>query len=248
MRGLATALRFLTVLPLPGRLGASAEELAGSVFWFPVVGVLIGLGSGGLAWVAFRFAPPAVAAVVVVIALAAVSKGLHLDGLADAADGLLSSRSRERMLEIMKDSHVGVMGVLALLAVLGLKVTALASLGAEWAWVAALLMPVAGRGAMTMLMGTLPYARPEGGLGALFALGKDPVVAGWALVVLLGVGLVAGREMGLMAGGLTAGVAAVFGWHVRRVLGGMTGDTLGAVCELGEVVPVVTMAIWVGAY
>ena len=246
MRGLAAALRFLTVLPLPGRLGASGEELAGSVPWFPVVGVFIGLGAAGVAWLAFRFAPPAVAAVLVVIALAAVSKGLHLDGLADAADGLLSSRTRERMLEIMKDSRIGVMGVLALLAVLGLKVTALASLEPGQAWAAALLMPVAGRCAMTMLMGVLPYARPEGGLGALFALGKNPAPAIWALLVMMGVGLAVGHGMGLVAMGMAAGVAAVFGWQVRRVLGGMTGDTLGAVCEIAEMVPVVAMAMWAG--
>ncbi len=244
MRGLLAALRFLTVLPLPGKVGTSAAELAGSAPWFPVVGLLIGAAAAGFAEGVYLGAPPLVAAVLVVIALGAVSKGLHLDGLADSADGLLSSRNRERMLEIMKDSHLGTMGVLALLAVLGLKVAALASLPPERVWVAALLMPVAGRSTMTMLMGLLPYARPEGGLGGLFPLGRSPWLALGALGALLVVGGAVGREMGLAVAVVAAALALLFGARVQRALGGMTGDTLGATCELGELAAVLTVALW----
>lgn len=112
----------------------------------------------GLAW----GAPPLVSAAVLVVVLAGFSGCLHLDGLADTAEGLLSSRSRERMLEIMQDSHIGVMGVVAIAGVWLLKFAALASVTAQELWAAALLMPVAGRCAMVVQLAILPYARATG--------------------------------------------------------------------------------------
>jgi adenosylcobinamide-GDP ribazoletransferase len=243
VRGLAAALRFLTVLPVPGKLGAEGRDLAAAPVWFPVVGVLIGAVSAGWAWLAYRLAPGPVAAVLVVGGLLAISKGLHLDGLADTADALLSSRTRERMLEIMKDSHVGVMGVGAVVLVLALKITALGALPPERAVLAAFLMPVAGRCAMLMLMGALPYARPEGGLGGFFGMGRRPLLAVWGVVALVGVGVIVGREAGLAAAGGTVLLAALLIWDLRRVLGGATGDTVGASCELAEVIPALVLAV-----
>jgi adenosylcobinamide-GDP ribazoletransferase len=243
VRGLAAAVRFLTVLPLPGRLGTEARDLAAAALWFPVVGALIGAACAGWAWVAYRLAPAPLAAVLVTVGLLAVSKGLHLDGLADTADALLSSRTRERMLEIMKDSHVGVMGVATVVLVLALKITALGSLPPERAVRAAFLMPIAGRCAMLMLMGVLPYARPEGGLGGFFGMGRRPLLALWGVVALAAAGALVGRETGLAAAGVTVLLAALLSWELRRVLGGATGDTVGASCELAEVIPALVWAV-----
>src|SRR5208283_4809952 len=121
MRRFLAAMRFLTVIPFPGNWGADESSLAGSTVFFPVVGLLIGLGAAAVAACAARWLPAGPAAGLVIVALLAVSGGLHMDGLSDSADGLLSARPRERALEIMRDSHVGAMGVIAIVCVLLLK-------------------------------------------------------------------------------------------------------------------------------
>jgi len=94
MKRLVAAIRFLTILPLPGRWGTEEADLAGSVVFFPIVGLLIGAVVAALAFGLVHILPPAVVSVLIVIALAAVSGGLHLDGLSDTADGFLSARWR----------------------------------------------------------------------------------------------------------------------------------------------------------
>ena len=162
MKPLFAAIRFLTILPIPGDWGTAEEDLARSVPWFPVIGLLLGAIAAAAAWGLSFVAPPMVTAAVVVVLLLSFSGCLHADGLADSADGMLSSRPRERILEIMKDSHTGAMGVIAIACVLLLKFAALASLPAERLWPAVLLMPLAGRCAIVVQMSLLPYARPDG--------------------------------------------------------------------------------------
>jgi adenosylcobinamide-GDP ribazoletransferase len=135
------------------------------------------------------------------------------------------------------------MGVVAVVLVLALKITALGSLPPERAVRAAFLMPVAGRCAMLMLMGVLPYARPEGGLGGWFGMGRSPLVTVWGIVALAAAGLLVGREAGVVAAGVTVLLAALMIWELRRVLGGATGDTVGASCELAEVIPALVWAV-----
>ena len=118
MKRFLAAIRFLTILPLPGEWGAAESDLADSVPFFPVVGLLLGGLAAAIAWGMARIAPPMVAAAVIVVAMLSFSGCLHLDGLSDTADGFLSSRNRQRMLEIMKDSHAGAMGVIAVACVL----------------------------------------------------------------------------------------------------------------------------------
>jgi len=125
------ALRFLTIFPVPGPWGSAEEDLARSVPCFPLVGLLLGCLGAAMAWVLGRFHVPAMlAALALVVLLLGFSGCLHLDGLSDSADGLFSSRSRDRMLEIMKDSHVGPMGLVAVLVILLAKFSALASMPA----------------------------------------------------------------------------------------------------------------------
>ncbi len=124
-------------------------------------------------WILDAFLPAQVSVWIAVLLLAALSGGLHLDGLADTADGLFSARSRERMLAIMKDSHIGTMGVLALVFAIGLKVAALSSLTLNARLAVLVLMPLAGRTAMVLMLTTLPYARPDGGLASIFLLKRS---------------------------------------------------------------------------
>jgi adenosylcobinamide-GDP ribazoletransferase len=243
MKSLFAALRFLTALPMPGGFGAGEEELARSPLWFPAVGVLLG-GLAALVARGLNFAPPMPAAAITVLLLVGLSGALHLDGLSDTADGFLSSRPRERILEIMKDSHVGVMGVLAVAGMLLMKTTSIGSIPRA-AWPGALfLMPVAGRCGILLQMAILPYARPEGGLAAIFYRRRTVLPLLIALGV-LGVSAVwvAGWR-GLAAAAVAMVVSLLFSaWSYVRI-GGATGDTLGAACELSELSVAFTLACW----
>lgn len=114
MNSFLAALRFLTILPIPGRRGHAPDDLRRSLWSFPLVGLLLGGMTGGIFWAVGPYLPPPIAAVLAVLVLLSWSGGLHLDGVADCGDAFFSSRSRERMLEIMRDSRIGAMGVIGL--------------------------------------------------------------------------------------------------------------------------------------
>lgn len=234
MRRFPAAIRFLTILPLPGKSDNAPEVIAASAGFFPIVGLLIGGAMAGLAIGLWSLFPPQVASVLLVTAMLAVSGGFHLDGLSDTADGFLSSRPRDRILEIMKDSHVGAMGVIAILCVLLLKITALATLPGSVVWKAALLMPVAGRCALVVGINALPSARSDGGLGKMFCENRSILQTLWAMAVLLAAGWMISKWTGLIAAAASLIVIALFFAQCYRKIGGSTGDTLGASCELAE--------------
>ncbi len=244
MSRLWTAIRFLTILPLPAGWGEDPADLGRSTSAFPIVGILVGAVAAGWAWGTGVLFPDPVAGVLVVILLMAASGGLHMDGLSDTADAFFSSRPRERMLEIMKDSHIGAMGVMAIVSVFALKAAALAGLSQEVRWRTAFLMPVAGRCALVISMAILPYARPEGGLGTLFFQRRPRIAAIWALLVLGLMGWALGEMRGLIAAGGSVVLTLLLALYVYRKIGGATGDTLGATCEVVECVPALTFVAW----
>ncbi len=246
MKRLLATIRFLTILPTPGGRSDTVDVLAGTIAFFPLIGVLIGAAAAGLAvalWLLFAAAPP-VASVLVVTALVAVSGGLHLDGLADTADGFFSSRPKERILEIMKDSHIGTFGTTAIFCVLALKVAALSGLPAAdgAVWRAVFLMPLAGRCAMVVSMRILPSTTPGAGLGSVFCENGSTIGMLWALTVLGTAGWLLLGNAGLLAGAAAVVVTLLFSAQCYRKIGGATGDTLGATCELAEAAVAVTLA------
>ena len=243
MRRFLAAIRFLTILPVPGPLGTAEADLAGSVPFFPIVGLLIGAVAAAAAYGLSLCAPPLISAAAIVVLLTGVGGGLHADGLADTADGLLSHRPRERALEIMKDSRTGAMGVLAIVCVLGTKFAALASIAPWNLWAAALLMPLAGRCAMVVHMALLPYVRAEG-LATVFYKRRPRYSAVWAVAVLAGASGAMFGLKGLVLAAICLAVTLVLaGWCYRRI-GGATGDTFGAACEIVETVPALVVAMW----
>lgn len=241
MRQFIAALRFLTVFPIPWNMGTDPADLSQSVKFFPWVGLLLGCLAAILGNLLSHVFPVWPTSALLVIAMASVSGGLHLDGLSDAADGLMSSRPRERILEIMRDSHVGVMGVLVIVGDLLIRFACLASLSHEALWKVLLLAPVAGRSSLIIGMAVLPYVRTEGGLGTLFyqtRSWKTGLLAVFFLLLLSGI--VAGGI------GIWAGLTAILGvlalsFHCYRKIGGATGDTLGASCEIAEVLQILVM-------
>lgn len=231
---LGEALRFLTVIPQPWLPPMSERSTAVAIPWFPAAGLLIGALLLPVGWLGSLFWNDLVVAALLVVAWGAITGGLHLDGLSDTFDAVLSWRPPARKLEIMKDSRIGAMGALALIAVLLLKVALLAGAGAGW-WQAVLLAPVLGRWADCYGIFRFPAAS-EGGLGRMFhdqVQRLDVVIAtGTALAAAL---LVAGLA-GLVALLLVWAVAHLLAHWWTRDLGGLTGDTYGALCEIGEVV------------
>ncbi len=229
-----TALRFLTIFPVRFGIEGDADRFPVSVAYFPLVGVIIGLSAASFCLLLQNILPQMVVVCLLLIFLAAISNFLHLDGLADSADGLFSSRNREKSLEIMKDSRVGAMGVIALIFLLLMKFSALVSVDREELILAAFMMPVAGRMALLFGLTTEQYARKEGGLGALFysPLYRKAAFC-WGTVFLLSLLFWKGvTGIALLAS--LAAVLVAFNGKCRRHLGGSTGDTLGAQCELAE--------------
>lgn len=236
MRGFFAALQFLTVFSLPGGFSSSEEALKKAPPFFPLVGLLVGVVVASIDWSLGSLFPVLVRSVLAVILLIAFSGALHTDGLADTADGLLSSRPRERMLEIMRDSRTGPMGVVAIVLVVALKIAAIASLPASARFWTLLLIPVAGRSALIVVMATLSYARPEG-LVAIFRLARPRLLLSGTFLFLAVVGWGAAGKTGLAAGVFSFLFTLLFTIYLRRKIGGFTGDTLGAACELTELIP-----------
>lgn len=242
MNRFLAAFRFLTILPVPGKKGHSESDLAASLVYFPVIGLLLGLTTGGLSLLLWTWFPPMIVAVLTVTILLAFSGGLHMDGLCDSADGFFSSRPRVQMLQIMRDSRVGAMGVIAIVLVLGLKITALASLDENSLPRTVLLMPVAGRCSLLILMAVLPYARPAGGLASLFYTHSSRAAACWSVGLLFLTGWLAAGSAGVITGMFVITFVLLFAAYCGRKIGGATGDTLGAGCELAETVVALVLA------
>jgi adenosylcobinamide-GDP ribazoletransferase len=233
------ALRFLTILPVPGMPPTPEHGLARAIACFPVAGAVIGVVLGLAGWLAGHFWGPATHAALVVVAWGVLTAGLHLDGLSDTFDAVMSWRPRERKLEIMRDSRIGAMGALALVAVLGLKAILLAEAGDAWL-AGVLAAPVVGRWASAYAIWRFPAAR-EGGLGHSFReqIGPRDLIAATATAAALAL-LMAGPR-GLIALGLAWAIAHLLGRWWTRDLGGLTGDTYGALCEIAEVVALATI-------
>ena len=192
-----------------------------------------------MTYVLLLFFPQQVVAVLALIYLAFISGFLHLDGLADSADGLLSSRPREDCLRIMKDSRTGAMGVVVVVCTLLAKYSALSAMTPATLCLAIFFMPLAGRSAILFSMAYLPYARTEGGLGSLFYSdsSKSAALAAFlALAIFLAFFAPSHLIVTLLA---VLGMNYIFGRWCRISLGGATGDTLGAVCELTEAITAV---------
>ena len=235
------ALRFLTIVPLAWRCEQDGHFFAASVAWFPVIGLLIGLTVSALISSLIPFFPPPVLAVAAIVLLAGISGCLHLDGLADSGDGLLSARSRERILEIMRDSRSGAMGVIAIVVVLLGKYATLSSLEGSTLIFTLIAMPLAGRCAIVLTMALLPYARDGEGLGRLFYSPSSRWAALWTLALLAAVLTWGGWRMSLAVFVAVLTTVLLFSLWCRCKIGGATGDTLGAVCELTELMVAVAM-------
>jgi adenosylcobinamide-GDP ribazoletransferase len=234
LAGVRGALSFLTQVPV-GLLGeVTPADIGRGTIYFPLVGAAVGAASAVAAWLAYMVFPLWVAALVGVGAGVALTGALHVDGLADTLDGY-GGGTRARALEIMRDHSVGSYGIVAVILDIGFRAAAIAALlprahGLMYLVAAGALS----RSAAVALGVLLPPARAQAGLTSVLE-----GVKAWRVLLAVAIGLViAGLAIGLpalAAAAMVAAGAALWGWHCRRRLGGMTGDTLGAASEAGEV-------------
>lgn len=233
------AFGLLTRLPIPMDSEKCIERGAKAAWAFPVVGAVVGVIAGAVHTAATVAGLPQVLSVgLALCVLIMVTGALHEDGLADCADGFFGGWTPERRLEIMKDSRIGVFGVLALIMVTGLRFGALTSLSAlhlTWIFVATGMMS---RAAMGVLWAALPAVR-KGGLSAadrpgLLTATIGALMAIGASLILLPLGAVVAAALS------TAVTVAVVGCVARRKIGGQTGDVLGASQQCAEVASLLT--------
>ncbi|RAP76873.1 adenosylcobinamide-GDP ribazoletransferase [Paenibacillus montanisoli] len=249
LQAAGTAFQLLTRIPIPVAIPFTPEMLARSVVYYPVVGAVIGGIVAGAGWLLHGAMPAMPAAVILLLIWLALSGGLHMDGLMDTADGVLSYRSREKMLAIMKDSRVGAMGVLAAAAVLLLKFSVLTAMmeapALEWRFAMPLTMLACAwsRLWIVIAMKGWPLARPDEGMASMFQSVRIRHTAwaiGFQMAMIAVIGLAIpglANETGpllLALAGITIAAGTLLSVWLTRKLGGLTGDTYGAMTELIE--------------
>lgn len=243
--GFITAVRMLTLAPLPGKHRAA---FAFCHPWFPVVGAGIGglvAGVGRLV-LAGTDGWSEASALAMLAAGTVFTRGLHLDGLGDWADGAWGGFSREKRLAIMKDSRVGSFGVIALTVLLLGKWIALVRLAGSGAWGMVAAAGILSRAMQVLLAGLQPYARAEGGVGRLFvdgATGGRTALAMLVAAALLAAVAPAGGFLPTVAAGAVL-LTGLFGFHCRRGFGGVTGDLIGANSEGIELWALLCAGAW----
>jgi adenosylcobinamide-GDP ribazoletransferase len=233
---LVAALQLLTRLPVSWiGIGAPQPALTRIVWAYPVVGALVGAIGGGVYWIAEGLGcPPALAALWSIAALVLATGAMHEDGLADMADGFGGGATRERKLEIMRDSRIGSYGAIALMLSLGLRAAAVALLADPLPALVGLVVSGAlGRAVAVGLLALLPPARSDG--LAAESGGPDRSAAGAGLTLAVVAALVLLPTGAALAAIAAAAIAcAVLAGLARRQIGGHTGDVLGAGEQLGE--------------
>jgi adenosylcobinamide-GDP ribazoletransferase len=238
---------WLTVLPVRGPTQVDRVVASAAIRWAPLAGLLLGaLALGVLRGSALLGAPALVSGLLVVAGLALATRGMHLDGLADTADGLGCYGPPRRALAVMRDGGAGPFAVVTLLVTMGLQVASLARLtDAPHRWLVLPLALLAGRCAFSWCCRRgVPAAREEG-LGALVAGTQHPLgaAAAWLVLAAASVAAVPARPwQGPLAVLVAAGLVATLSAHTTRRFGGVTGDVLGASAELSTTVILVILA------
>ena len=239
MRDFITCLEFLTRVRFSKRTDWRDEDFSRSVPYFPLVGLVIGSLLAAVNYGLFYIETPLFLRVtLLLLAEIIITGGLMYDGFMDTADGVFSARSRERMLEIMKDSHVGSKAVLAIIILLLLKIAAYLELSGETLTWVLLTMSVATRTFMVVFIVNFPYARKEG-IGHMFTKYAKPFYTYIAFAVCAGIIAACGLQY-LAVAGICFTVTLIIAQYLKTQLGGLTGDTYGALTECGNVIYLLT--------
>ncbi len=227
--GLLAALQFLTILPV--KRDFTDEQIGRATVWFPMVGIIIGLILLGLNYVFRLILPSSLANILLLAVLVILSGGLHLDGLADTMDGMAGHRTRERRLEILRDSRIGGIGAVGLTLFLILEYVSLNSIPGKWIPFTLLAAPTVSRWAMVNAIYFYPYAR-QSGLGTPFKQSVNWQQFFIATLIMLFAIILLFRVAGLIIIAVTWLIVTLAAFYFRHQLNGLTGDTYGAINEI----------------
>jgi adenosylcobinamide-GDP ribazoletransferase len=240
MRAFFTALQFLTILPAGSKGDVSEKDLSSSIAWFPAVGLIIGvLLALSYFALSYLFPLPVVCAFVLVLSVV-ITGGLHIDGFIDTVDGIASRADRKRMLEIMREGRPGALGLAAAILLFLSKLSLLLSLPKGTVEVSLVVMSVLSRSSFVAAGLFYPYARDGEGLGKKFlgrAVSRDTVIASLTFIAVI---VFVFRLKTLILLAVVSAVFFAFNAYFMKKLGGLTGDTMGAV---GEVMEVIALAL-----
>jgi len=243
MKKFLIALQFLTIFPGGDNTAIDKDKLPQGIVYFPLVGLFLGLVLAATNKVlSFISTDELLANVVLVTLLIILTAGLHLDGLADTFDALLSRKKRGEMLQIMRDSHIGTMGVLSLICILLFKVSLLCSLAQQVLNISLVLMCLLSRYSLVLAMFLFPYIREEG-KAKVFVEGMNRRRLFLATVISLSCAFIVFGLKGLFTLFAAGLFVLLTGRFIAGKIGGMTGDTLGAINELTETFVLLTVLI-----
>lgn len=234
MKSFLVALQFLTILPIKIKPAIKKESFGKSLLYFPIIGTLIGLALSLITFL-FGFLPNLVIGVFILIASIIITGGIHLDGFADTCDGFYGSKPKEKILEIMRDSRTGVMGVIGVVSLLLLKFALIVAIPQDILWKVLIMMAVFARWSQVLACFTSNYARQEGKAKYFieYASKKELMVGGLFAIALF---LLLVKMNGIILFVVSLLPVFLFINYIKKEIGGMTGDTIGATSEIAEVV------------
>ena len=235
MKSLFIALQFLTIIPLRPSVRPEERDIAHSMSFFPLLGMIIGGFLILINLITSRYLSPFIASALILIGWVGITGALHLDGFTDTVDGLCGGKNKEQILRIMEDSFIGAKGAIALILLLLLKFALLVGLTNDYKNYALLFAPVAGRWSMVMGIYLSSYAREEG-LAKAFFSHKTGREIFWASLITFCLGLILFRIEFFYIIGIALAVNLLLITYLKRRIGGLTGDTLGALNEIIEVI------------
>ncbi|MDP2938856.1 MAG: adenosylcobinamide-GDP ribazoletransferase [Candidatus Omnitrophota bacterium] len=240
------ALQFLTIIPIGNKITIDKKKLSFITVSFPIIGLVLGLIlSCANQLFSLVLSEPLLINVFLIVLLIILTGGLHLDGLADTFDALLSRKDRQEMLKIMRQSNIGTMGVLSLISVILIKLALLNSLDASLKNTSLILMCLLSRYSLVFSMFLFPYAREEGKAKA-FIEGMNFKIFSLATILSLIFSLLIFKLKGLIIFGMVVIFVLLIGKFITKKIGGITGDTLGAVNELTEAFILLNVLILTG--
>lgn len=242
LRPLWIAMQLLTRLPVPNSCAPDDAAAGRSLLFYPVVGALVGALLALMGWLLAPYFPPLLLASLLLVLWVALTGALHLDGLADSADGWLGGfGNRKRTLEIMHDPRSGPAAIVAVVLLLLVKYSALTAIVQMQSWYGLLSVPLLGRSLVPLLFLTTPCACPD---GMAASLATHLPRRSCLLVVVLGllvVALTVSEGMWMIMAGLL--IFAVLRQMMLARIGGMSGDTAGALVEISETAALIALAV-----
>lgn len=242
MKKFFIALQFLTILPIKITSRIKNADFGKSLIYFPVIGTLIGVFLTACLFL-FSFLPDIVISILILIILSIITGGIHLDGFADTCDGFCGSKSKERILEIMRDSRIGVMGVIGLVNLLILKFSLILSIPEQVLPKSLILMTTFSRWSQVLSCYTSRYARKEGKAKYFIEYdSKWEFLAGSIFTIVIFLFLMQLKGMIILVISTIVILLAIN--YVKNKIDGMTGDTIGAISEVAEISILFFTLLW----